>query len=97
MIAKVVEVKDKDARSKDLDPESVSVVVQLVKDENLVTSAQNLTFITWSIRYDFKPGQVIKIPMEPDGRHADNRHFEVVPGASPCAGNSRQLKGDELC
>ena len=36
VIAKVVEVKDKDARSKDLDPESVSVVVQLVKDENLV-------------------------------------------------------------
>jgi len=80
VIARVVEVKDKDAHGKDLDPESVQVVVQLRKDENLIKFfSQDLAFITWSIKYEFKPGQVIRIPMEWDNRHADNRRFEVVP------------------
>ncbi len=79
VIAKVLEVKDKDAHGKDLDAESVQVVVRLVKDDNLIKFfSQDLAFITWSIKYDFKPGQVIRIPMEWDNRNADNRRFKVV-------------------
>ena len=79
VIAKALEVKDEDAGGKDLDPESAFVAVQLAKDGNLTKFfSQDLAFITWSIPYGFKPGQVIKIPMEWDNRHADNRRFEVV-------------------